>query len=43
MIWKNYWLWKGWAQSLYARHPEREPRVHRDLEALKLPKGVVDN
>ena len=39
LIWSNYWLWKGWAASLYRRHPERMPgpREHRDPASLKLP------
>ena len=45
LIWSNYWLWKGWAQRLYARHPERKPgfRVQRDVEALKMHKGAANN
>ncbi len=39
LIWSNYWLWKGWAASLYRRHPERMPgpHQHRDPASLKLP------
>ena len=39
LIWSNYWLWKGWAASLYKRHPERMPgpHEHRDPASLKLP------
>ena len=41
LIWSNYWVWKGWAQGLYARHPERKPgyRAQRDVEGLKPRKG----
>ena len=41
LIWSNYWLWKGWAQSLYVRHPERKVgfRTHRDVEGQKMQKG----
>ena len=33
LIWSNYWLWKGWANALYERHPERRPefRMRPDL------------
>ena len=43
LIWANDWLWKGWAQRLYARHPERRPRAHCDVEALKTRKSAANN
>lgn len=45
LIWSNYWLWKGWAQGLYARHPERKPgfRAQRDLEDPKAQKAGSAN
>lgn len=43
LVWSNYWLWKSWAQGLYARHPERKPsfRTQRDMEAQKMQKGAA--
>ena len=45
LIWSNYWLWKGWAQALYERHPERRPdfRMRPDLEDPKAQKGACSS